>query len=137
MWRAALADFGGRGAPEAPEASQGAGGGNVAAPDGEEGVLAYADLSMDLAAMKVRRGGAYIHLAPTEFRMLRHFLRYPERAFTRDQLVQIVHGGAEDFDRRNVDAHIVRLRRALNRGGRRDLIRTIRRHGYSLDEACS
>jgi two-component system phosphate regulon response regulator PhoB len=137
MWRVALADYEGRGGAEAPEAPLGAAGGDVSAPHAEEGVLVYADLSMDLAAMKVRRSGAYVHLAPTEFRMLRHFLRHPERAFTRDQLVQVIHGGGEDFDRRNVDAHIVRLRRALNRCGRRDLIRTIRRFGYSLDEACS
>ena len=130
MWRAALVDYDGRSAREALQAPAGS------VPAWEEGVLTYADLGMDLAAMKVRRRGALVHLAPSEFRMLRHFLRHPERAFTRDQLARIIHGG-DDFDRRNVDAHIVRLRRALNRGGHKDLIRTIRGYGYSLDEGFS
>ena len=134
MWQAALADL----AHPSPD------GATEPGPDGadgrggwEDGVFAYADLEMDLAAMKVRRGGAFVHLAPTEFNLLRHFLRHPERAFTRDQLVALIRAGDDGFDRRNVDAHIVRLRRALNRGGRPDLIRTIRRHGYSLDASCS
>jgi two-component system phosphate regulon response regulator PhoB len=135
MWRAALADFDARAAREG-EAPARAGPDSAPLLTDEEGILVYADLRMDLAAMKVRRGGAFIHLAPTEFRLLRHFLRHPERAFTRNQLVQVIHGPDDDFDRRNVDAHIVRLRRALNQSGLPDLVRTIRRHGYALDACC-
>ncbi|MHA1114288.1 MAG: winged helix-turn-helix domain-containing protein, partial [Alphaproteobacteria bacterium] len=34
---------------------------------------------------------------------------------------------------RTVDAHIRRLRKALNAGGRADVIRTVRAAGYALD----
>ena len=38
-----------------------------------------------------------------------------------------------DIDLRTVDVHVRRLRKALNDGGRRDIIRTVRSAGYSLD----
>ena len=39
--------------------------------------LRYDDLSMDLAAHRVTRGDAPIHLGPTEFRLLRHLMEHP------------------------------------------------------------
>ena len=38
-----------------------------------------------------------------------------------------------DIDLRTVDVHVRRLRKALNDGGRKDIIRTVRSAGYSLD----
>ena len=43
----------------------------------EDGVLRYADLEMDLVAHRAYRAGKAIHLGPTEFRLLRHFLQNP------------------------------------------------------------
>src|SRR5262249_29173635 len=49
--------------------------------------LRYHDLSMDLAAHRVRRDGREIHLGPTEFRLLRYLLEHPGRVFSREQLL--------------------------------------------------
>jgi two-component system phosphate regulon response regulator PhoB len=38
-----------------------------------------------------------------------------------------------DVDLRTVDVHVGRLRKVLNSDGARDLIRTVRGAGYSLD----
>ena len=54
--------------------------------------LRYDDLSMDLAAHKVTRGDAPIHLGPTEFRLLRHLMEHPGRVFSREQLLDSVWG---------------------------------------------
>jgi two-component system phosphate regulon response regulator PhoB len=95
--------------------------------------LAFHDLSMDLVAHRVFRGGREIHLSPTEFRLLRHFLENPGRVFSRAQLLDRVWGGEIDIELRTVDATIRRLRRALNDGAGEDLLRTVRAEGYSLD----
>ena len=96
-------------------------------------VLNYADLEMDVVAHKVRRSGKAIALGPTEFRLLRHFLEHPNRVFSRERLLDSVWGHDSDIELRTVDVHVRRLRKALNDGGRPDIIRTVRSAGYALD----
>ncbi|MET1111782.1 MAG: phosphate regulon transcriptional regulator PhoB [Allosphingosinicella sp.] len=96
-------------------------------------VLTYADLEVDVAAHRVRRGGRPIHLTPSEFRLLQHFIESPRRIFTREGLLDSVWGAHSDVDLRTVDVQIRRIRKALNEGGRPDLIRTVRSAGYALD----
>jgi len=95
--------------------------------------LRYADLQMDLASHRVTREAAAVHLGPTEFRLLRVLLERPGRVFSREQLLDAVWGRDSEIEPRTVDVHIRRLRKALNEGGRRDLIRTVRAAGYALD----
>jgi len=99
-----------------------------------EDVLRYADVVMDLVAHRVTRGAGAVHLGPTEFRLLRHFLQNPGRVFSREQLLDRVWGRESDIEARTVDVHIRRLRKALNGGGRTDLLRTVRSVGYALDK---
>lgn len=95
--------------------------------------LAYADLEMDIVSHKVRRGGQIVPLGPTEFRLLKHFLEHPGRVFSRERLLDSVWGHDSDIELRTVDVHIRRLRKAINAGGRADIIRTVRSAGYALD----
>jgi two-component system phosphate regulon response regulator PhoB len=95
--------------------------------------LAYRDIDMDVEAHRVRRGGSPVQLGPTEFRLLRHLLEHPGRVFSRERLLDAVWQHDADIDARTVDVHIRRLRKALNEGGRPDIIRTVRSAGYSLD----
>lgn len=97
--------------------------------------LTFEDLEMDLATYRVRRGGHPIHLSPSEFRLLRHFMESPRRVFTREGLLDTVWSEGADLDLRTVDVQIRRIRRALNEGGRPDLIRTVRSAGYALESA--
>jgi two-component system, OmpR family, phosphate regulon response regulator PhoB len=101
---------------------------------GEE-TLHYADVAMDLAAHRVSRAGKPVHLGPTEFRLLHHFLLYPGRVFSREHLLDRVWGPHAEVEMRTVDVHIRRLRKALNFNGCRDLVRTVRSVGYALDHA--
>ncbi len=104
-----------------------------ATPSLSEEMLRYEDLSMDLAAHRVRRSGRDIHLGPTEFRLLRHFMQHPGRVFSREQLLDLVWGHDVYVEPRTVDVHIRRLRKALNEDEQMDLIRTVRSAGYALD----
>lgn len=96
--------------------------------------LTFADLEMDLNAHRVTRSGEYIHLGPTEFRLLRHLMEHPGRVYSREQLLDAVWGYNVHVEARTVDVHIRRLRKAMNRNGAPDLIRTVRSAGYALDE---
>ena len=95
--------------------------------------LAYDDIEMDVAAHRVRRAGKSIQLGPTEFRLLKQLLEHPGRVFSRERLLDTVWSLDTDIDARTVDVHVRRLRKALNEGGRPDIIRTVRSAGYSLD----
>jgi two-component system phosphate regulon response regulator PhoB len=96
-------------------------------------VLAYGDIEMDVDAHRVRRAGRSVQLGPTEFRLLRHLIQSPGRVFSRAQLLDAVWPRDRDIDARTVDVHVRRLRKALNEGGREDVVRTVRSAGYSLD----
>jgi two-component system phosphate regulon response regulator PhoB len=96
--------------------------------------LRFSDLEMDIVGHKVRRAGKTVALGPTEFRLLRHFLEHPGRVFSRERLLDSVWGRDTDIEPRTVDVHIRRLRKAINAGGRPELIRTVRSAGYALDD---
>ena len=96
-------------------------------------MLSYADLEMDTVGHKVRRGGEYVPLGPTEFRLLKHFLEHPAHVFSRERLLDAVWGHDADIEARTVDVHIRRLRKAINIGNCPDIIRTVRSAGYALD----
>jgi two-component system, OmpR family, phosphate regulon response regulator PhoB len=96
--------------------------------------LEYADLVLDRASHRVTRGGQDIHLGPTEYRLLDFLMQRPGRVFTRERLLDAVWGSNTYVEVRTVDVHVGRLRKALNRPGAPDLIRTVRSAGYALDE---
>jgi two-component system phosphate regulon response regulator PhoB len=95
--------------------------------------LAFGDIEMDLAAHRVRRQGRIVPLGHIEYKILRHFLENPGRVFARAQLVRLLWNSDTDIQLRTIDSHIRRLRKTLNDGGMRDLFRTVRAVGYSLE----
>ncbi len=95
-------------------------------------VLKFEDLELDRATHIVRRGTREVRLGPTEYRLLEFLLEKPERVYSREQLLDNVWGRDAYIDERTVDVHIGRLRKALNRGREKELIRTVRGAGYAL-----
>lgn len=95
--------------------------------------LSFGDIEMDTVGHKVRRAGQMVPLGPTEYRLLKHFLEHPGWVFSRERLLDSVWGRDSDIELRTVDVHIRRLRKAINNGGQRDIIRTVRSAGYALD----
>ncbi len=97
-------------------------------------VATFGDISLDRERRRVRRGQREVHLGPTEFRMLDCLLQRPGRVYSREQLLDLVWGRDVYVEARTVDVHVGRLRKALNRRGEKDPIRTVRAAGYALDE---
>jgi len=103
--------------------------GAPAAPDR----LRFADLTMEPASHEAWRDGRPLDLTPTEFELLRHFLRHPRLVLTRDQLLDAVWNGEPEGD--NVVAvYVSYLRQKLESGGATRLIHTVRGVGYALRE---
>jgi len=102
-------------------------------PAGVGAVLEFDDVRLDGEQHRVSRAGATIRLGPTEYRLLSTFMEKPRRVWSREQLLDRVWGRTSVLDLRTVDVHVGRLRKALNRNGAPDLIRTVRGAGYALD----
>ena len=104
-----------------------------ASPTLLEDVIRQGDLEIDLKAVRVKRGDKELHLGPTEFRLLEHFMRYPGRVFSREHLLDTVWGRDIYVEARTVDVHIGRLRKAIKVAGKPDPIRTVRSAGYAFE----
>lgn len=94
--------------------------------------ISVGDLEIDTKAHRVSRDKQELHLGPTEFRLLEHFMRRPGQVFSREQLLDAVWGHDVYVEARTVDVHIGRLRKALKMPDRKDPIRTVRSAGYAL-----
>ena len=98
-----------------------------------ESKIEFDDIELNTNEHKVIRSKKRIHLGPTEYKLLKFFLENPGRVYSREQLLNAVWGHGIFVELRTVDTHIRRLRKAINIGGSKDIIRTVRAAGYSLD----
>ena len=95
-------------------------------------VFRAADLSMDLIARTVTRGGRDIELQPQEFKLLEYLLRNAGRTVTKTMLLENVWDFHFDPRTNVVETHISRLRSKIDRDFPSQLILTIRGSGYAL-----
>lgn len=102
------------------------------APEALETALQVGRLQLDPATMRVQVGSSEVHLGPTEFRLLRFLMNYPERVHSRAQLLDRVWGDHVFIEERTVDVHVKRLRDALHGTGCAAMIETVRGAGYRL-----
>ena len=96
-------------------------------------VIGFGDITLNLDEHKVFRDGKRIHLGPTEYKLLKHFIENPGRVYSREQLLDSVWGHGIYVESRTVDTHIRRLRKAIDPSGQQNYIRTVRSAGYSMD----
>jgi len=76
--------------------------------------------------------GKTVPLSPTEFQLLVCFMERPGRVLSRDQLLELVKGSADEAFDRAIDVQISRLRQKLGDVWGLRLIKTIRGVGYML-----
>ncbi|GAC1405255.1 MAG: response regulator transcription factor [Candidatus Velthaea sp.] len=94
--------------------------------------LQFEDLTIDLQTRMVRRGDGTISLSTREFDLLAMLVRYPERVFTREQLLDGVWGSERDVLPGSVETYISYLRAKIDKLPYRRIIHTIRGVGYSV-----
>ncbi len=93
----------------------------------------FGNLQIDFAAKQVLVNGAEVALSPRELSLLLFLAERPNRAFTREQLIEQVWGMDYDGSDRAVDLSIKRLRQSLSHWCQ-DVgeIRTLRGMGYQF-----
>lgn len=68
------------------------------------------DLVIDFESRVLKKKGQQLTLTPSEFRILSSLMKYPQKIFTRDELIDIAFGADFDGFERTVDSHIKNLR---------------------------
>lgn len=76
-------------------------------------VISFNDVQVDLDRRVVMRHGDEVKMTRAEYNLLTFFLQNPDRALTRDVILNSVWGYESFPNTRTVDAHIVRLRQKL------------------------
>ena len=91
-------------------------------------------LTLDLRRRRADREGRPIELSPKEFSLLELLMRNQGRVLTRTQILDHIWGYDYAADSNLVDVYVAYLRRKVDRGGGRRLIRTVRGVGYALGD---
>ena len=93
-------------------------------------------LRVDLDSYEVRLDGRAVSLSLREFELLRFFLQYSDRVFSRGEILDLVWGEDVTVDPRTVDVHIRRLRQQIELDDANpELIVTVRGAGYMFRPA--
>jgi two-component system response regulator MprA len=93
-------------------------------------LLAFADVTLDLAAGRGERGGRDLELTPREAELLALLLRDPRAVISRERALEEVWGGEWEAQPNVVDRYVAYLRRKL---ADPPLIKTVRGVGFRLD----
>jgi two-component system OmpR family response regulator len=98
-----------------------------------QAVLRVGSLEIDPSRLQVTRAGREIVLTAYEFAVLNALAERAGRVMSREQLLDLAKGNAEEAFDRSIDGHVSRLRHKLGDDARRPrLVKTIRGVGYIL-----
>ncbi len=93
----------------------------------QEKTFVFGEFTLDVAQYVLKKNAQSIPLTLSEFEILKRLLMHSGKVLTRDQLLQGIQGGS-DIMGRNIDVHIVSLRKKMGSG----FIETVRGVGYRL-----
>jgi len=98
-------------------------------------LLQFAELSLDIQNHLFKVGEHRVDLTPKEFELMKLFMSFPGRAFSRDELLERIWGEAYKGYHRTIDSHINRLRLKIeNTADHPQVIMTVWGVGYKLNE---
>ena len=93
------------------------------------------DLEVDLNSYTVKKSGNVVNLTPNEFKLLCTMIKYPQKTFTREELIEIAFGVAYDGFERTIDSHIKNLRSKIEDDTANPIyILTVRGVGYKFGD---
>ncbi|MCA1060638.1 response regulator transcription factor [Rossellomorea aquimaris] len=91
------------------------------------------EMTLDKRSYEVKIGTTTMLLPLKEFELLYYLASFPNRTFTRDELIRHVWGMDFEGDDRTIDVHIKRLRERFKRYSDAFTITTVRGIGYKLE----
>jgi len=79
------------------------------------GILSFnnGELVIDTLKYEVRKHGRAVSLTPSEYRILAAMVKYPEKTFTREELIRSAFGEDYDCYDRTIDTHIKNIRQKI------------------------
>jgi DNA-binding response OmpR family regulator len=91
------------------------------------------DLTVDFESMTIRKQSEEVKLTPNEYKILATIIKYPNKVFTRDELIASAFGDDfEGFDR-TIDSHIKNLRQKIETDPKNPIyVKTIHGVGYKF-----
>ena len=101
-------------------------------PDADEGVLRFADLTLDPTTYEARRGDRVIETTRTEYLLLELLMRHPRQVLTRATIFERVWGYDFGYASNSLDVYIGYLRRKTEADGEPRIIHTVRGVGYVM-----
>jgi len=101
--------------------------------DGEEKIIKYENLTIDLSDYRVVYAGEELDMPPKEIELLYFLASKPNKVFTREQLLQQVWDFDFYGDSRTVDVHIKRIREKLGDDNNSWQIKTVWGVGYKFE----
>jgi DNA-binding response OmpR family regulator len=105
-----------------------------AGPSGQP--ITVGRLRIDPSAMLVTLNGRPVGFTTYEFALLRAFAERAGQVLTREQLMELAKGSAEEAFDRSIDVHISHLRQKLGDDPRSPrMLKTVRGVGYMLADA--
>jgi DNA-binding response OmpR family regulator len=96
--------------------------------------LKFADLVLDQATRKAKRGDEIVDLTSKEYGLLEYFLRNPNKVLTRTMIAEHVWDYTFDSDTNIIDVYVNHLRNKIDKEPFKKVIHTIRGVGYILKE---
>lgn len=96
----------------------------------EDESLQVKNLTLDIKAHRLSVADESVQIGPTEFKLLEFFMKHQDRAYSREQLLDMVWGRNVYVEERTVDVHILRLRKLLSPFGYDKFVQTVRGSGY-------
>lgn len=101
---------------------------------GEQNTFCYADIEMDIATHRVKKGGKPVELTQKEFALLELLLRNKGKACRRTRIIEKVWDINFDHDTSVIDVYINFLRKKLDTPGQPSFIQTLRGIGYRVND---
>lgn len=93
------------------------------------------DLEVDFNSYTVKKAGKIVSLTPNELKLLCTMIKYPNKTFTREELIDIAFGVDYDGFERTIDSHIKNLRSKIEDDtAHPKYIVTVRGIGYKFGE---
>jgi DNA-binding response OmpR family regulator len=92
------------------------------------------DLELNTDTIEVTRAGKKIILTPQEFKLLEYLMKSKGKVLTRDMILNKVWLYGTEVESRVVDVYIGYLRKKIDKGFKKKIIKSIRGFGYTIAE---
>jgi two-component system, OmpR family, response regulator ArlR len=99
-----------------------------------DSTITIEDLTLNSKKFEVQRGGKKIDLTPQEFKLLETLMVNKNTVLTRDMILSKVWKYSPDIESRVVDVYIGYLRNKIDKGYKKNLIKSVRGFGYVIKD---